>query len=112
LILTLCCGGEEASEGGAEIAGGHVAGGEVIGDVLAGGCTTKGLRFLAGVEGAEIGMVGGAGMRHLRPSTNMKQHKDARSLERMVDIEVSRRKIRFWDFSGSLAEARRRSLRE
>ena len=41
--LTLGDSGEEASEGGAEIAGGHIAAGKVIGDILAGGFATKGL---------------------------------------------------------------------
>src|SRR5258708_40346873 len=54
--LTLGDSGEEASEGGAEIAGGHEAAGKVIGDVLAGGLASKGLCILAGVEGAEIRM--------------------------------------------------------
>ena len=45
-------GGEEASEGGGEVAGGHEAAGKVIGDVLAGFPAGEGLRFLAGVEGA------------------------------------------------------------
>src|SRR6266436_5259042 len=52
------------------------------------------------------------GMRQWRPSTNMNEHKEERSLERLVDMEVSREKIRFWDFWGSLAEARRSSERE
>src|SRR5229473_4732677 len=51
-------GGEEASEGGGEVAGGHEAAGKVIGDVLAGFPAGEGLRFLAGVEGAEIGIAG------------------------------------------------------
>ncbi len=38
----------------------------------------------------------------------MNEHKEERSLERLVDMEISR-KIRFWDFWGSLAEARRTS---
>jgi len=54
LYVTLGDSGEEASEGGAEIAGGHKAAGKVIGDLLAGGLASKGLRILAGVEGAEI----------------------------------------------------------
>src|SRR6266849_4070563 len=58
--LTLGDSGEEASEGGAEIAGGYKAAGKVIGDVLAGFLASKGLRFLAGMEGAEIGMVDAA----------------------------------------------------
>ncbi len=58
LHVTLGDGGEEASEGGTEIAGGHKGAGKVIGDVLAGGLAGEGLRFLAGVEGAEGGMAG------------------------------------------------------
>ena len=58
--LTLGDGGEEASESGAEIASGHKGAGKVIGDILAGGLASKGLRVLAGVERAEIGMVGAA----------------------------------------------------
>ncbi len=54
--LTLGDSGEEASEGGAEIAGGHIAAGKVIGDILAGLLASEGLRFLAGVEGAEVRM--------------------------------------------------------
>src|SRR5260370_39802887 len=61
LYVTLGDGGEEASEGGAEIAGGHKAAGKVIGDVLAGFLASQGLCFLAGVEGAEIRMAGLAG---------------------------------------------------
>jgi hypothetical protein len=37
------------------------------------------------------------GMRQWRPSTNMKEHKEERSLE-PLDMEVSRKKIRFLDF--------------
>src|SRR6266446_7116249 len=51
--LTLGDGGEEASQGGAEIAGGHIAAGKVIGDIIAGLLASEGLRFLAGVERAE-----------------------------------------------------------
>ena len=54
--LALGDSGEEASEGGAEIAGGHEAAGKVIGDVLAGGLASKGLCIFAGVERAEIRM--------------------------------------------------------
>ncbi len=61
LHLALGDSGEEASEGGGEVAGGHEAAGKVIGDVLAGLLASQGLRFLAGVEGAEIRMAGLAG---------------------------------------------------
>src|SRR6202045_2651509 len=50
LHLALGYGGEEASESGAEVAGGHEAAGEVIGDILAGFLAGEGLRVLAGVE--------------------------------------------------------------
>jgi hypothetical protein len=32
------------------------------------------------------------GMRQWRPSTNMKEHKEERSLERLVDMEISKKK--------------------
>jgi hypothetical protein len=54
--LTLGDGGEEASQGGAEIAGGQIAAGKVVGDILAGFLASEGLGFLAGVERAEIRM--------------------------------------------------------
>jgi len=56
--VALSDSGEEASEGGVEIAGGHIAAGKVIGDLLAGGLASKGLRILAGVERAEVRMRG------------------------------------------------------
>ncbi len=37
-------------------------------------------------------------VRHWRPSAKVKEHKEERSLERLVDMEVSERKN--WDFSG------------
>src|SRR6266852_9949330 len=43
LHLALGDSGEEASEGGAEIASGHIAAGKVIGDILAGGLACTGL---------------------------------------------------------------------
>jgi hypothetical protein len=49
------------------------------------------------------------GMRQWRPSTKVSEHKEERSLERLVDMEVSRKKDSIWDFWGSLAEARRTS---
>src|ERR1700731_1898479 len=52
--LTLGYGGEEASESGAEVAGGHETAGKVIGDVLACFFGSEGLRFLAGVKRAEV----------------------------------------------------------
>jgi len=54
-------GGQEAAEGGAEIAGGKVLAGEKIGQVAAKLIGSAGLGFLAGVVRAEVGMMGGAG---------------------------------------------------
>jgi hypothetical protein len=59
--MTLGDGGEEASESGAEIAGGQEAPGKVIGNILAGFVAGQGLRFLAGVEGAEVRMADATG---------------------------------------------------
>ncbi len=53
--------GDEAAKGGAEIAGGEVLAGEEIGQVAAEFIGGAGLGFLAGVVGAEVGMMGGAG---------------------------------------------------
>jgi hypothetical protein len=42
------------------------------------------------------------------PSANVKEHKDERSLERLVDMEVSRKEV--WDFGGVSRKARRTTL--
>jgi hypothetical protein len=54
-------GGQEAAEGGAEIAGGKVLAGEEIGQFAGEFIGGAGLRVFAGVVGAEVGMIGGAG---------------------------------------------------
>src|SRR2546425_920920 len=54
-------GGQEAAEGGAEIAGGKVLAGEEIGEVTGEFIGGAGLGVFAGVVGAEVGMMGGAG---------------------------------------------------
>jgi hypothetical protein len=54
-------GGQEAAEGGAEIAGGKVLAGEEIGQFAGEFMGGTGLRVFAGVVGAEVGMMGGAG---------------------------------------------------
>jgi hypothetical protein len=59
--LALGYGGEEASEGGAEIVVGGEAAGEAVGNVPADFATSEGLGFLAGVEGADVGMAVAAG---------------------------------------------------
>jgi len=53
-------GGEEASEGGGEVAGGEVVAGEEIGEVFAERFCGVGAGFFLGVVEAEIGMVAGA----------------------------------------------------
>ena len=54
-------GGEEAAEGGAEIAGGEVVAGEEVGQVLADVFGGAGAGFFLGVVEAEVGMVAGTG---------------------------------------------------
>jgi len=51
-------GGQEAAEGGTEIAGGEVLAGEEIGEVAGEFICGAGLGVFAGVVGAEVGMVG------------------------------------------------------
>jgi hypothetical protein len=53
-------GGEEASQGGAEIAGGEVVAGEEVGQVLAERFFGKGAGFFLGVVEAEVGIFAGA----------------------------------------------------
>src|SRR2546427_3998261 len=54
-------GGQEAAEGGAEIAGGKVLAGEEIGEVTGEFIGGAGLGVFSGVVGAEGGVGGGAG---------------------------------------------------
>jgi hypothetical protein len=51
------------------------------------------LRFFAGVKGTEIRMASAA--RHAAAAAvgNVKEHEEERSVERLVDMEVSRKKI-------------------
>src|SRR5712691_3324500 len=60
--ITADDGGQEAAEGGAEIAGGKVLAGEEIGEVTGEFIGGAGLGVFAGVVGAEVGMVGRAGL--------------------------------------------------
>ena len=53
-------GGDEASQGGAEIAGGEVVAGEEVGQVFAEFFCGAGAGFFLGVVEAEMGMLGGA----------------------------------------------------
>jgi hypothetical protein len=50
--------------------------------------------------------------RQRRPLEKVKEYNEQRSLERLTDMAVSRKKISFWDFWGSLAVARRGFLRD
>jgi hypothetical protein len=47
-------------------------------------------------------MDGCRGVQHWRPSAKVNEHKEARSLERLVDMDISRKKV-ILDFWGSLA---------
>ena len=57
LDLALGYSGEKASESDGEVAGGGIGAGEVEGDICAGYFAGEGLGFLAGMIGAEPGMV-------------------------------------------------------
>src|SRR5229473_8077316 len=111
--LTLGDGGEEASEGGAEIAGGHKAAGKVIGDVLAGGLASKGLCVLAGVEGAEIRM-GGLSRNAAVAAIGKGERTQRGTVLGVIGGHGSLQKERldFGIFVGSLAEARRTTERK
>ena len=54
-------GGDEARQGGAEIAGGEIVAREEVGEVFAEGLGGPGADFLLGVVEAEVGMVANAG---------------------------------------------------
>jgi len=54
-------GGEEASEGGAEVAGGEIVAGEEVVEIAAEFLGGEGLSFFFGVVEAEMGMAGGDG---------------------------------------------------
>jgi hypothetical protein len=54
-------GGDEAGQGGAEIAGGEVVAGEEVGQVFAEGIGGLGAGFFFGVVGAEAGIAAGPG---------------------------------------------------
>jgi len=60
LYITAENGGEEAAQGGAEIAGGEVVAGEEIGEVFAERFCGVGAGFFLGVGEAEMGVVAGA----------------------------------------------------
>jgi hypothetical protein len=61
LDVTAGYAGDEAAEGGGEIAGGEVLTGEEVGEVAGEFIGRAGLGVFAGVVGAEMGMAGGAG---------------------------------------------------
>ena len=104
--LALGDGREEASEGGGEIAGGREASGEVIGDVLAGFLASEGLRFLAGVEGAEMRMAVAAWTAAVA-ATSKRERTQGRAVLCTISGHGSLQKEKIWDFRGNLAGSRR-----
>ena len=79
-------GGQEAAEGGAEIAGGEVLAGEEIGQFAGEFIGGAGLRVFAAWSEQKWGWWGQRGVRHWRPSAKVKRHKDLRSCGRREDI--------------------------
>jgi hypothetical protein len=82
-------GGDEARQGGAEIAGGEVVAGEEVGQVFAEFFCGTGLGFFLGVVRAEAGIFAGAGVRQRRPSEKVNEHRDTRSFAEREDMKVS-----------------------
>jgi len=80
LDVTAGYAGDEAAEGGAEIAGGEVWTGKEIREFAGEFIGGAGLGVFAGVVEAEVRMAGERGVRHWRPSAKVKRHKDLRSL--------------------------------
>ncbi len=66
-------GGDEACQGGAEIAGGKVVAGEVVGQVFAETLSGAGAGFFLGVVEAEVGMVADAGSAATAPIRERKR---------------------------------------
>ena len=97
-------GGQEAAEGGAEIAGGEVLAGEEIGEFAGEFIGGAGLGVFAGVVGAEVGMMGGAGSAALAAVGKGERTQRGTSVGAIGGHGIFRRKIfEFWDFWGSLA---------
>jgi hypothetical protein len=90
--LTLGDGGEELAQGSAKVASGEIAAGEAGRDIAAGLLGGGGLSFLAGVKRQRCGWLVQRGVRHWRPSAKENEHREARSLERLEDIGISRQK--------------------
>jgi len=90
-------GGEEAAQGGAEIAGGEVVAGEEIGEVFAERFCGVGAGFFLGVVEAEIGMVAearGAATAAIRESKLTQGHAvlgTERRHKSLLEVE-------FWDY--------------
>ena len=82
-------GGDEACQGGAEVAGGEVVAREEAGEVLAEFFSGLGAGLLLGMIEAEVGMVAGAGRAAAAAIFKRKQHKNTRSFGLSEDIEVS-----------------------
>src|SRR5216684_2332711 len=107
--LTLGDRGEEASEGGAEIAGGHIAAGKVIGDILAGGLASKGLwkAWLHGEKQVPSDKVGicdrctREDTGYWRPSAKVNEHNEERPWSDWWTWKSPERKIRFGIFGGA-----------
>jgi hypothetical protein len=96
-------GGNEARQGGAEIAGGKVVTGEEVGQVFGESFGGAGLGFLLGVVEAEVGWVAMRGVRQRRPSEKMNRHKDTRSFALREGIRISL-DLSLWDWLLCVAE--------
>jgi hypothetical protein len=82
-------GGDEACQGGAEIAGGEVVAGEEIGQVLPRVSAAWARASFWAWYPQKWGWLPVRGVRQRRPSENVNEHKDTRSFGLREDIEVS-----------------------
>jgi len=73
-------GGDEACQGGAEIAGGEVVAGEEVGQVFAECLRGAGVGFFLGVVEAEVGIIAGARSAATAAIREREVHRDTRSV--------------------------------
>lgn len=91
--LALGDGGEEASKSEAEVASGYIIARKKKGDVFASFLASESLCFLAGLEGAEMGMAVAARRTAVAAIGERERTQGRGSLERLVGMEVSRKKV-------------------
>lgn len=90
--------GDQTAQGGAEIAGGEVVAGEVVGRSLPRLCLARARASFWAWSGQKRGCLSKRGERQRRPSENVNEHKDTRSLALREDIK-SLLRVEFWNLN-------------